>query len=266
MDTKRMSKVSLCLAVVVALSACAATSAAAELPEFKVCGKATKIGKTHIGRYDNGRCSVVNAKGEGKYELDSWEAAKKTTFRSKSEPASFDSYIEGFGIVGTVTCKSSRDSGQIVGPKEATTTLTFSRCKSGGESCTTEGQKVGTIETAPLTETFSLTRIGEEYAPVDVIKPHEGDPFFTMSCGAESVRTTGSVIGEVTGDINAISRTWTELFSVNASGEEMIQEVEQEPGVKHILLTEVVGVGSFGSAMALTDTVRGESFELETEA
>jgi hypothetical protein len=266
MNIKRTRSFGLCLAAVLTLSACAATSAAAELPEFKVCSKATKVGKAYTGRYDNETCSVIDAESEGKYELRSWEAAKKKTFRSKGEPAIFDSYIQGFGIVGTVTCKYSRGSGQLIGPKEVTTTLTFSKCRSGGEYCTSEGQKAGTIETAPLTETFLLTRFGEANTLVDAIKPHEGDPFFTMSCGAESVRTTGSVIGEVIGDINVISRTWTESFSVNAVGEEVPQEVEQEPGVKHILLTEVVDVGTFGSAMALTDTVRGESLELETEA
>ncbi len=264
MNIKRTRTFGLWLAAVLTLTACVVTSAAAELPEFKVCGKATKVGKAYTGRYDNGTCSVIDTKSEGKFELQAWEAAKKKTFRSSGESATFDSYIEGFGVTGTLTCKSSRGSGQITGPKEATTTLTFSKCRSSGESCASEGQKAGTIVTAPLTETFLLTRVGEEYALVDVIEPHEGDPFFTISCGAESVRTTGSLIGEVTGDINAISRTWTESFSLNASGEEILQEVEQEPGLKHVLLTEVVGVGTFGSAMGLIDTVRGESLELET--
>ncbi len=65
---KSMRILGLCLAAVFALSAIAVSSAAAAQPEYKTCGKATKIVKTYTGKYTDKNCSEVNAKSEGKYE------------------------------------------------------------------------------------------------------------------------------------------------------------------------------------------------------
>jgi hypothetical protein len=259
----RIRIMGLCLIAMLAACAVAATTALAAQPEFRVCAKAAKEGKKYLGKYSNKTCSEESVKGEGKYELDPWTAAKKKTFKSKGGASNLYSYVKGFGVVGQVTCASSKGAGEITGPRESNATLEFSKCTSSGESCASAGAKAGTIRTTTMRKRLLLLHYNTGYVVVAVTS---GEPFAEFSCGAEKVKTTGSVVGEVTGDINTVSKTSTESFTVNADDEQAIQEIEEEPEVQHVLVTEVVGVGTFESGIQTSDTVEGEALEIQTEA
>src|ERR1700742_3734355 len=90
---RRIKMMGLCLVAVLAVAAVAVSSASAALPEYKVCAKATKVGKTYTGEFTDKLCSAKSGTKEGKYELESWEAAKKKGFKGKNGVSTLTSYI-----------------------------------------------------------------------------------------------------------------------------------------------------------------------------
>ena len=56
----------------------ATASASAAEPSFWQCVKSEKVVK-YTGKYNNAKCSEENTKGEGKYELEEWNAEGKST-------------------------------------------------------------------------------------------------------------------------------------------------------------------------------------------
>ncbi|HEY1451069.1 MAG TPA: hypothetical protein VGF47_08950, partial [Solirubrobacteraceae bacterium] len=151
-----------------ALAAVAVSSASAALPEYKVCAKATKVGKFYTGKFNDKNCTSANEAGTGKYELKNWEAAKKKGFKGKNGVSTLDSYIPeneatpwtGGTVVGIVTCKTGKSAGEITGPKTSTVTVEFKTCTSEGKKCTSAGAKSGVIKTKLLNATLGYIEAG----------------------------------------------------------------------------------------------------------
>ncbi len=266
--------VGLCLAAVFALSAVAATSASAAAPEYKVCAKAAKSGKTYTGKYNNKTCSEVNAKGEGKYELESWEAAKKKEFKGKNGVSTLDSYIpasesepwKGGTVVGDVTCKSGKSVGDITGPKTSTVTVEFKTCTSEGKKCTSPGAKTGSIVTKKLTSTLGYIDEGKAVGSLVEAGAGGGDPSAEFTCEGLGILTTGSVIGVNSVNVNTVSKAATQTFAVNKNGGQEVVFGEFPEGITgpaHFLLSYITpDEVTLPSGEDTTSTLTGEAMEI----
>ena len=183
MYMNRIKFLGLCLIGVFAMSAATAASAGAlsGVPIQGTCGKAAKAGKTYTGKYNDKACSEENAKGEGKYERGSWKQLKKKAFTGKGGATTLDAYIKGFGLVGSVSCRSTKDKGEITGPSTMSLTLELQKCESGGQACASSGAKTGTIVEGPLRG--ELGYIEEEPVRIGVAY-HTGLPPGNFTCGS----------------------------------------------------------------------------------
>lgn len=268
---RRIKMMGLCLVAVFALAGVAVSSASAELPEFQVCAKAEKIGKTYNGKFNDKNCTSANEKGEGKYELKNWEAAKKFGVKGKNGVSTLDSYIPeneatpwtGGTVVGTVTCKSGKSEGTITGPKTTSITVEFKTCSSEGKKCTSPGAKTGVIKTKTLTATLGYINKAEKIVGSDVEAADKGVSA-EFSCEGLEIVTIGSVIGVNSGNINKISKEGTQTFNVNAKGgqEVVFGEFPENPvtGPAHFLLSKITPPGvTLPSGEKTTSTLKGEA-------
>jgi hypothetical protein len=240
LEMGRVSALGLWIAAAFVTSALLAASASAELPEYRVCAKASP---KNTGEYTSKTCATkVGTPKSGGYEVEAWTAAKKKTFKGKGGEARFTSYIKGMGIVASVACKSTKDSGEITGSTTSSLKLELAGCMGDGGTCTTKGDKktgqiilglegrLGFIQKEPV-------RIGHNYS-VSV-------PGSIVTCvGQPEVTIEGSMIGEITGDVNEASGNETLTFAVNAGGEQDVVSFEGE-AEEHVLISELMGVGAF---------------------
>ena len=84
----------------------------------------------------------------------------------------------------------------------------------------------------------------------------------TFQCGTSSYHMTGSAISELSGDVNQISKVRVESFQTNELGENVIDEIAEEPGVQHVLRNEIAGVGTYETGLRSTVTLKGEAMEV----
>jgi len=205
---RRIRIVGLCLVAVFALSAVVATAAQAEFPEkfpaFAKCVKAKVKGK---GRFNDKNCQVPNmgGKASGGFEL---ESAAGTALTSKTTASTL--VTPGIGIV---KCKAGTDTGEITGEQSGTDTVTFTSCEVFGKKCTSEGQKEGTIKTFVLDTTLGFINKEKGEVGVSLTGTGPGGLSAEFNCGGKFlVKTGGSVIGQVTKDVNVSSTSSTEIF------------------------------------------------------
>ncbi len=269
---RRIKMMGLCLVAVVALAAVAVSSASAALPEYQVCAKAAKVGKTYTGKFSDKNCSVAEPKGEGKYELESWEAAKKKGFKGKNGVSTLDSYIPeneatpwtGGTVVGVVSCKSGKSEGEITGAKTSTVTVEFKTCTSEGKKCTSAGQKAGVIKTKLLNATLGYIEPGVVGSDVEAADKGVSAAF---NCEGLEVVTIGSVIGVNSGNVNKVSKEGVQTFNVNAKGGQEVvfgEFPENEiTGPAHFLLSKITPPGvTLPSGEKTTSTLKGENLEI----
>ncbi len=281
---RRITTMGLCLVAMLATGALAAASASAELPEYKTCVKAAKVGKKYTGDYSDKACSEVNAKGEGKYELGEWNAGKKVAFVGKTVgTTTFDSYAPaseaepwaGGSIVNTVTCTSGAAKGELIGAKETNETIEFKGCASDGKKCTSEGAKAGTIKTEQI-----MTKLGyvsaegpvkPAYLPYVATWWSRPRPIGGLSAGlmwlflCESIgfRGVGSAVSITSGNINTASKESTQTLTVGGTGgQEFVFGGFGEVGEAHFVTNEIGGV-EFPSGIATVLTTKGEAIEIE---
>ena len=147
------------------------------------------------------------------------------------------------GIVGSVACKSTKAAGEITGPNTSSLTLELAGCLSEGVACTTKGdKKKGQIILGPLVGKLGFI----EKEPLRVgIQYHVAVPG-SLICEAREVTIEGSMIGEITGDVNEASGTQTLTLAVNSGGEQEVASFEGE-AEEHVLISELVGVGRFST-------------------
>jgi len=268
---RRIKMMGLCLVAVLAVAAVAVSSASAALPEYKVCTKAAKVGKTFTGKFSDKTCATSEPKGEGKYELAGWESAKKKGFKGKNGVSTLDSYIPeneatpwtGGTVAGVVQCKSGKSAGEITGPKTSTVTVEFKTCTSEGKKCTSSGQKTGTIKTALLKATLGNISggVGSDVESVS------GGPSAQFSCEGLEVVTVGSVIGVNSGNINKINKEGTQTFAVNGKGGQEVVFGEFPPspvtGEAHFLVSKITPPGvELPSGQSTVSTLKGEALEI----
>ena len=258
----RIRIVGLSLLAVFAVSAAFVSSAsAAMMPEYKVCTKAVP---KESGKWNTKTCTGESKGGkkEGGYELTAWNTGKKTSFKGTNGKSTLYSYIKGFGVVGTVTCAKAKNVGQITGPDSGEVVVTFEKCTSSGETCTSAGApKAGDIVTFKLNTLNILVNPTEVATRVEGAGP--GGKSAEFKCGAEEISTTGNADGELKGDVNVVSKSSSQVFAVNAGGEQVINAEEGGTEGEDTLDTTVVGVGAFNSGEETTSALKGEAMEVE---
>lgn len=277
---KRMRILGLALVAVFALVAVAASSASAAAPVWAVCAKAPKEGKTYTGKYSNKTCSEVNAESKGEYELVAG-IGKKAGFKGKGGKAILHNVIPGKGDV-KVECASFKDEGNTAAPNLVYgVKATFSKCKSLGFPCKTEGGKKETITTESLAGELGYvegsygTVVGEDLA--NEKEPGTGLEAHFECEGEAKVRVAGSVIGTLSGDINTISKESTTTYSVGEylsipeQPGALSNPPELEGGSPDVLLTELNGpetgnvwVGPLVSGQEGAAVNKGEALEVST--
>jgi hypothetical protein len=256
MRTKMMG---LCLVAAFLVTAVAVSSASAALPEYKVCAKAAKVGKDFTGKYSDKDCTKATT--GGKYELEAG-TGKKSAFKAKSGP----SKLETPGV-GATECKSSKSTGEFAGTKEVKKLVTeFKTCTSLGKKCQSAGAKAGTIITEPSQGTVGY--ISKSPLKVGVVLSPEGGSYLAQfECEGAQIRSLGSLIGEVKGNINTISKKFTLSFKQH-EGKQEFTHFEGGSEGEHEVRTEFnLGEGFFppgglASGQEQVSEVTGEALEI----
>jgi hypothetical protein len=214
--------------------------AAAALPEYMVCNKAKP------GIYRDVECQEAFL-SSGTFEREPWSAAAKKQITIKASAPTLYSQVPG-GQTLAIACSALKGSGEITGAKSSQLSLSFSGCAIGKSHCTSAGAKSGTITTDALAGQLayidkSLVRVGL------VLSPASGNVFAEYSCaGGPTVRTTGSVIGEVGGAVNFFGRRQTLAFAADPeTAHQVLTKVEGEAG-EHVLASTVTPPGGTGAA------------------
>jgi hypothetical protein len=267
---KRIRIVGLCLVAVFAMSAIASASASAEELSYKTCIKAVP---KESGKFNDKACTVASKGGkkEGDYELGAWNAGKKTTFTGKNGVSTLDSYIPeneatpwtGGTVVGAVTCKSGKSAGSITGPKTGSVKVEFKTCTSEGKKCTSAGAKAGTIVTQPLLSILGYSGGQVTSADLEVFR-RMGGVNAEFNCEGLAVETSGAVLGVDTGNINLISKDFTQTFAVNAKGGQDVVFSTVEEGSPLFLTSLITPPGlTLPGGENTTAVLKGEAMEIE---
>jgi hypothetical protein len=273
---KRIRIGGLCLVAVLAMSAVVVASASAALPEYQTCYKVTKVTVEYTvikivkgvevpvvkeraideGRYTESGCKAKAGEPgtyypgpEGKYELGSLAQAKKVTFRGGGGPVKL--VVPGYPKA-TLECKSSKSQGEYSGTKEEkNVVIEFKGCgiekiepherEKDAHICSSEpAVKTGVIKTNPLKGQLGyLEGKGTKTPTVGILlEPEAGGGYLSeFSCEVVSIRDKGAMIGELTGDINAYSKTSSNIFSKAKTKPEQ-KWTSFEGGPTETLLTE----------------------------
>jgi hypothetical protein len=248
----------LSLVVVFATGALAAASASAT-PTFYECAKAAKVGKFYTGKYSDKLCTEPNVKSEGKYELQPG-LGKGKAFKGKGAAAVLHTPAVG----GEVTCKGSKDVGFNTATGQEKVIVTFTGCISLGKPCNSPSGKKGEIKTNPLAG--SLGYIAKAGPKVGVSLAGEGGkPSAEFACGTGAgsltIVTTGSVIGEVTGNVNKINKESTNAFTVTGEGFQTVTKLEGGP--LEVLESSINASPNFESGEQTTVVNKGEALEIK---
>jgi hypothetical protein len=261
--------VGLVVAAVLAIGAVFAASASAALPEYRTCIKA-KIKGT--GTFSDKLCSVPSKGGnkEGGYELGEWNQGKKVTFTGKASVTRFTAYIpeneaepwKGGTPIGDIECKSGKIAGEITGPKTSTETITYSSCKNNeGKKCSSPGEKAGTIKTLPHLDTLVYGIFGGK-KPKKLLLTSVAE---SIDCEGIAVMISVSALGEISGDVNAISKSSVESLSVNAAGgqEEVFCEGSPDGNPGPFYLTAEIAGTTLPMGETTTASLKGEAMMIQ---
>jgi hypothetical protein len=254
----RIRIIGLCLAALFAIGAIAASAASAEVfaPERGKCKAKPKTGK-----YLNATCTEKGTGGGKGKEFEWTPIAKPGALTSTTGKAVLKSFTPEGVELPAVECTSSKGKGKV-GATTSTSVVTFSGCTSAGEKCTGGAKaKAGQIVTFELEGTLGI--ISGEKVGEDLVGKGPGGLSSEFKCGANSIQTKGSVIGEETPVNGKASTTGKLVFTATGSK----QDPEKfEGGPKDTLVTEINGLGGgtfpFSSVEITEATVKGPSSEL----
>lgn len=251
----------LSLVMALAVSALAASGASAAEPALYECAKAAKVEKKETGGYNNKTCSEVNAKHEGKYELQEG-IGKGKEFKGKAGGSNLE--VKG---LGGVACTSNSDTGKFTGPKSAGDILvTFKGCELNHHQCES-GATLGEIKTNPLKGEVGYVEGGKARHEVGVeISAETGLYEAEFHCAEIQLRVSGGVIGVVTSAKNVFTKEATLLFR-ESSGEQDVKKLEGMP--EEFLVAEVRSPGGeYGAPTESgeSDEVTNKGEELELKA
>jgi len=244
---KRIRIVGLCLVAVFALSALAASSASAAflLHTYKECAKASKVGKTYVGKFTSKECTLASkVETGGKYELVN-PTGKEFTSKSKTStlyvyiPVGEVEQLNGGPIVGKVTCKTSSGKGSFKSEMLSESVITFKTCTSEGKKCTSAGAPVGDIITFPLStepvlwegkyELLTYAAAARKATQAETLAAAAETPSAIFTCeGLESI-TTNDVLGSATLANQVAVKTSHDVLNVNeATGKQELIFFESE--------------------------------------
>jgi hypothetical protein len=260
----RMRILGLALVSVFAIVAISAASASAA-PAWYECAKASKNAeKKYTGSYTDKVCSVKASPGEiaegkhNKYELQPG-VGKGKAFKTSGTLAKLHTVIPGQGDV-PVECAKYKGTGKATLPNKVEKVVTtFEKCKAAGAPCAS-GTKKETIVTTSTEGELGYISDKEPSKPVVGVdlKPEGGGYFATFTCtGVAEIRTTGSVIAEVTGDVNTINKEAHNVFAIGP----YLGEVEYAPGKKYTPLTNIPEFEGGSPDILLTELNTGKGFE-----
>jgi hypothetical protein len=244
-----------CLVAVFAIAVVAAASASAAEPEFKACTKLkpNKTTKLYEGGYTNSTCTEVNAKKEGKYEL---EAAKlPISFTGKGKAATFNYYKPGGKIIWKVLCKKNTTSAVISEPTVTEGVTTFGEC-----AATNQITKVKTICAGTIEVPFGASLHGETVPATG--NPGNAEAFFApaYSCGTatfESVTAIPFVVGQVSTTSAGVLSTWT--VNKTTGAQSLTQWIEEGKPTKwapvEVEVTQGASAETLGFGLATVDPI-----------
>jgi len=248
---KRIRAIGLGLVAVLAMSAVVAASASAVVPERGKCATGTE--------FENKGCTVSGAKNKFK-----WVPNVKTAFTATSGAATLRSFTPEGAELPAVECVKSKSKGSFIGPKGSEFTITFEQCSSLKENCTGGAKaKPGQIVTNKLEGTLGFISpgvVGED------IKAVGGGVLASFKCGANTVETDGSVVGEIgSGVYNTAAATET-LVLKELGGKQVPTKLEGQP--EDTLKSEINGLGAgtfpFATTESVTETIK-PGLEIKTE-
>lgn len=265
---KRISITGLALVAVLAVGVATAASASAT-PGWYECKKESG------GAYEKG-CGKEG--GKGGYSIVSG-IGKGKGFKGKGGEVILHMVIPGEGDQPFV-CSSFKDSGSYALPnKVEDVKITFSKCKAAGIGCQS-GSEREEIETEPLAG--ELGYIHSEGPAVGVDLTNEANPgagyIAVYECvGLAKIRVHGSVIGQMTGDVNEFSKESETVFTVGEYFGEpdpgykpLVNVPEFEGGSTDVLLNELNAPQTHGewsepipAGWQATLTNKGEELEIK---
>jgi len=287
---QRTRVVGLALIAVFAFTAISAAGASAAAPVWYTCGKASKnVANEYTGHYAGKECKKAEyvATG-GKYQLVPGVGKGKTAKISGGavtlhtiQPATKSDFA--------IKCASFKGSATDAAPNLLQKTkLTLSKCLLLNQPCQ-NGSKKETIETKVLAGKLGWINEGEKTVGTDLAAEEAGTPVAEIACSAiGELRIVGSVIGENQGNVEAISKTASLLYTpAHYLGEVVWDEKGDkysplvnipafEGGATDILKTEVKGAitghgeefypaGGIPSGLEATAGTKGEALGIYPE-
>lgn len=218
---RRIAPTGLCLAVVSAACFASAAGAATATPEYLVCGKAKKVGKTYTGKYNNKTCTEANAEGKGKYE---YVPLTKKAKLKKGTVGHLDIYLYNpkpgeEKVEGHFECEGGTASGTITNSHEGTLALTYKGCKSNGRlvgSCNSVGEKeAGVVVLQPLATTLEWLNSEEDLPGVAIRPATEKGKFALVDCASGVAEV--ELVGTLTGKVESTPSEKALSYAINAS-------------------------------------------------
>ncbi len=199
---RRVRVAGLCLFVVFALGAVAATSASATAPEY---GRCIKKAKAEGKGYTSSKCTVA---GEGKKAKYEWiPGAGKTKFETKG----------GVGVltaVGgqSVQCKTESSTGEFFegNNKEAgNMKIKFNECESLNLTCSTPGAKAGELVTNNVEGIVGWENKARKKTALELYPAHSvaSGLFIEFECAGLVVKVRGKVLVPIKNDAMKTSET-----------------------------------------------------------
>ncbi len=212
-------------------------------PDFKICGKAAKVGAVYKGKYLNKTCSVNASEEEvekgGKkndYEGDPISTAKKKplafTGENEATPISeiVDPLDEPAKDEGATECTREVVNGEVISATEETWHTVYTGCKADGTACATVGAATGEIRTQTLVGTLVFLNSAKTVVGIRV-KPKVGKLLAQYECvsGAVKVEETGEVLERRDGDVGMASADWEDIAEKGSNGlQKYLYEEEKE--------------------------------------
>jgi hypothetical protein len=238
--------VGLCLVAAIVLAAGAAVSSASALPAYFECHK----GAVGSGKYTSAKCLEEAEPGNGKYEIEEG-IGKEKAFKGVMKVSAFR--IPAIG--GEFECKTGKEQGKVTSPTRLSkVVLTFATCTMGGKKCTSEGAKLGTIETGSLEG--ALGYIGKSPLKVGIDLSAESGDWADFTCEGTVWEIAGSLIGETTGNVNAFNKDTTNIYQVTGEGFQTVSSFEG--GASDVLELTLNGSGPFPIGVQTDITLKGE--------
>jgi hypothetical protein len=175
-----------------------------------VAGPAASCVAQKKGQYTDSSCTTRAAKaGKGSYET-----APGPGYASTSGTVTLET--PGFGR--TITCAASTAEGRITGLSSGVDRVTFTGCESAGKRCSSEGPNstpsgIAGVIVTNLLDTRLLGPV-EGQVWTELASAEHGPYVAEFGCEGPLLRTSGSVSGIQTGDVNVSSATSKTTFAL----------------------------------------------------